>query len=247
MIVLLNILTVPVFILNLGGVVVSGIWLSILGEWLPILQGIGFMMVAWLVLGFALMPSLIFAIPAASLVEKGRKALGLLVGSFSVLYTNALITIWCIWILTLFMEQASQSSFIPMLIWSYGVALAPWLNMAQEEQYNEYSAFTAFTASIAYVVAMLMLVFGATGLAIVITFGSIMLISAILQTLLAFAEERQQGYPTFHYEQELFKEETKDESYLPESNSTQNYCAHCGAKIKKGGSFCSQCGKRTKT
>jgi len=248
LLVFLTALTIPVIILNIGGAVISGIWLAILGEWKPILQGIGFMIVAWFALGFALMPSLIFVAPAMKLIEKGKIGLGMFVGSFSLLYTNALITVWCIWILTLFLEQADQKSFIPMLIWSYGVALAPWIGMAEKErEVNEYSTFTAFTAAIAYIITMIMVVFGAAFVTIFVTFGLIMFISAILQTFVAFAMERQQGYPTFHYGQESFEEEERihaeEKSYLPEGDSAQKYCSACGTKIKKGASFCSQCGK----
>lgn len=58
-------LSVPIMILNLLGGIISGIWLAILGEWGEIIRGIIFMVVSGIAISFALMPSLLFAAPAA--------------------------------------------------------------------------------------------------------------------------------------------------------------------------------------
>lgn len=66
-------LSVPLAILNMLGGIVSGIWLAFLGEWDPILSGLGFMIFSGFVIGFALMPGLLFAGPAMMFLEKGKK------------------------------------------------------------------------------------------------------------------------------------------------------------------------------
>ncbi len=190
-------LTVPIMILNLLGGIISGIWLAILGEWGEIFRGILFMVVAGFAISIALMPSLLFAAPAAMAIEKGKKLLGMFLGSLSVLYTVALMTIWCIWIMWLFVSSATESSLIPLLIWSYGVALAPWMWLAQKDQQgsgNEFSLFSIFFAQISYTLGMILFFFGATLGTIAVIFGTIMLIGATLQVIIAFGGEVKKSF-----------------------------------------------------
>jgi len=190
-------LAVPIMILNLLGGIISGIWLAILGEWGEIIRGILFMVVAGFAISIVLMPSLLFAAPAVMAIEKGKKLLGIFLGSLSVLYTIALMTIWCIWIMWLFVSSASEGSLIPLLIWSYGVALAPWMWLAQEDQQgggNEFSLFSIFFAQASYILGMILFLFGATFGTIAIIFGTIMLIGATLQVVIVFGGEVKKSF-----------------------------------------------------
>jgi len=190
-------LTVPIMLLNLLGGIVSGIWLAILGEWGEIFRGILFMVVAGFAISIALMPSLLFAAPAAMAMERGKKFIGALLGSLSVLYTVALITVWCIWVMWLFVSSATESSLIPLLVWSYGVALGPWMWLAQKDQQgggNEFSTLTTFFAQAAYILGMIMFFFGATLGTIAILFGIIMIAGAILQMIIAFGGEMKKSF-----------------------------------------------------
>jgi len=190
-------LSLPIMILNLLGGIISGVWLAILGEWGEIFRGILFMIVAGFAISIALMPSLIFATPAAMAIEKGKKLLGMFFGSLSILYTIALITTWCVWVMYLFAGSANDNSLIPLLIWSYGVALAPWMWLAQKDQQgdgNEYSIFITFFAQVSYILGMILLVFGSTFVVIAIVFATIMLIGGILQIYIAFGGEIKKSY-----------------------------------------------------
>jgi hypothetical protein len=140
---------------------------------------------------------LLFAAPAAMAMERGKKLIGALLGSLSVLYTVALITIWCIWVMWLFVSSASESSLVPLLVWSYGVALGPWMWLAQKDQQgggNEFSTLTTFFAQAAYILGMIMFFFGATLGAIAILFGIIMFAGAILQMVIAFGGEMKKSF-----------------------------------------------------
>ncbi|MCD6337046.1 MAG: hypothetical protein J7M01_02290 [Candidatus Marinimicrobia bacterium] len=193
----LTALTVPIALLNLLGGIVSGIWLAILGEWGEIVRGIIFLVISGFAISFALMPGLLFAGPAAMAMERGKKILGVFFGSLSVLYTVALITVWCIWVFWLFVSSATESSLIPLLIWSYGVALGPWMWLAQKDQQgggNEFSTLTTFFAQAAYILGMIMFFFGATLGTIAIAFGTIMLSGAILQMVIAFGGEMKKSF-----------------------------------------------------
>jgi hypothetical protein len=193
----LTALTVPIMILNLLGGIISGIWLATLGEWGEIIRGIIFIIVSSFAISFALMPGLLFSAPAAMAMEKGRKFLGIFFGSLSVLYTVSIITVWCLWIMWLFVSSATESSLIPLLIWSYGVALDPWMWLAQKDQQgggNEFSIFTTFFAQISYILAMIMFFLGATLGTIAIVFGVIMLTGAILQMFIALGGEIKKSF-----------------------------------------------------
>ena len=193
----LTALTVPIMFLNLLGGIISGIWLAILGEWGEIFRGVLFMVISGFAISIALMPSLLFAAPAAMAIEKGKKLLGMFFGSLSVLYTIGLMTVWCIWIMWLFVSSANDSSLIPLLIWSYGVALAPWMWLAQKDQQgggNEFSMFSIFFAQISYILGMILFFLGATLGIIAVIFGAIMLFGGILQVFIAFGGEIKKSF-----------------------------------------------------
>lgn len=188
----LMVFTVPIMFLNLLGGIVSGIWLAILGEWGEVFRGIVFLVISGYVVSIALIPSLLFAAPSVMAIEKGKKLLGMFFGSLSVLYIIGLMTIWCVWIMWLFVSSANESSLIPLLIWSYGVALAPWMWLSQKDQQgggNEFSMFLIFFAQISYILGMVMFLLGATLGTIAVIFGAIMLFGGILQVFIVFGKE----------------------------------------------------------
>lgn len=188
----LTALTVPIMILNLLGGIISGIWLAILGEWGEIFRGVLFMVISGFAISIALMPSLLFAAHAAMAIEKGKKLFGMFFGSLSVLYTIGLMTVWCIWIMWLFVSSANDISLIPLLIWSYGVALAPWIWLAQKDQQgggNKFSIFSVFFAQISYILGMILFFLGVTLGTIAVIFGAVMLFGGILQVFIAFGGE----------------------------------------------------------
>ncbi len=188
-------LIIPIMILNLLGIVVSMIWLISLGVWEPIVIGIIFMLVSSFAISIALMPSLLFVIPALSAFEKGRKMLGAFWVSLNMLYTIGLITTWCLSIMAFFMDMSfvNDSSIIPVLIWSYGIALFPWMWLAKKDQQssggNEFSLFYTFLAQISYILGMILFLFEATFGTIAVIFGAIMLFGGILAHFVVFGGE----------------------------------------------------------
>ena len=83
---IITVLLVPLGIMNMLGGLISGIWLAFLGHWGLI--GYGFLIIAFASfgIGFAMMPSLLFAVPAMSLIEKGNKFFGYIFLLLSTLY-----------------------------------------------------------------------------------------------------------------------------------------------------------------
>lgn len=194
---LVTALSIPLLILNMLGGIVSGIWLAILGEWGAVASGIlSFFISTWLVV-FALMPVMLFAAPASYCAQRG-KTLGLVCFSaLGSLYILALVTVWCCAMLFLFVQDATPSSLIPRLIWSYGVATTPWAYLASKEQAPQgkaASTFVTFLAELAYLVIMvLVIVTHVTLLGAIKVFGGFMLVGLVLQISVAVMMHKEQS------------------------------------------------------
>jgi hypothetical protein len=187
---IMTVLSVPLLILNMLGAIVSGIWLAVIGEWRPIGFGIFSFCVSSFLLGFALMPGLLLIAPAAWFAER-RKILGVVVfGILSSLYNLALVTAWCCAILAFFVKDATESSLIPRLIWSYGLATGPWSYFASKDQGEGTEGFAStlavFFAQLAYLVIMVLVLFTSmTVLGAIEVFAGFMLVGLIIQTTLS--------------------------------------------------------------
>jgi len=150
---------VLLLILNALGGIVSGIWLALIGEWWALGVGLVGLLVSHFLVSILLMPSVLFAAPAAALSERGKHGVATVLAGVSSLYTAALIAGWGIGILYFFASRATAGSVIPLLIWSYGVASGPWSFLASKDQQgggNEYSAMATFFLQAGYVVAIVL-------------------------------------------------------------------------------------------
>ena len=187
---IIMLIMIPLTWLNLFGGLVSGIWLAILGEWGTIGYGLIIIFVGTFFLGLALFPTALLTGPAAFFIERPKMVFltypFLFLGN---LYVIALITVWCGGVLYFFDLRADVSSFIPTLIWSYGVALGPWQFMAQKEAQagtGDGSVMTTFFAQVGFVVMILMAIFMPVSLAnVMIVFIVIMLIGLVFQFTVA--------------------------------------------------------------
>jgi hypothetical protein len=194
--VLVNVLAIPLMVLNLLGGIVSGIWLAILGEWRLLIYGIVSFIGAGMLLGILLAPSLLFAAPAAMLLEKGKILLGMVVGFFSNIYLAALFTLWCGVVFFIFMRNANSSTFWPLLIWSYGVATAPIGFLASKERENQASQFTNCFVQVGYLLMMIAAIFFRVDIIdLMIVFGTVMILGLIFNWVVALAEMRYR-YPS---------------------------------------------------
>lgn len=194
---LLGVLAVPLAILNMFGGIVSGIWLAILGEWGLIGYGILALIVSGMGLGLAMAPGLIFAGPAAILLEKGNKIGGYFFGLLSTIYTVGVLTAWCILVLIFCTEHASTDSLIPVLIWSYGIATSPivWLAKKDLQSGNENAMITTFFIQVAYILTIFaILLVGVSVLNVLILFGVVMAIGLAVQFSVAYLAEKSQAY-----------------------------------------------------
>jgi len=202
-------------ILNMFGAIVAGIWLAILGQWSII--GIGVLIIfnsTWL-LGFVIMPAMLLAAPAAMFAEKRHTIGSVCFVALSNIYILSVITLWCCGILFLFVRDATASSVIPRLLWSYGLATGPWAYMASRDAQGSDSQASAsmiatFLAQLGYVTIMILVI-----LTPITHFGAIkvlagfMTVSLVLQMALAILLQKEMNAQRMHRD----VAETVDSSY----------------------------------
>ena len=152
---------VPLSLVNIFGGVVSGIWLAILGEWGVIGTGILTLLFVPLLLGFALMPGLIFSIPAMALFGRGNKVGGYILVFLDLIYTYGILISWSLSVLIYYTEQASNASLIPILFWSYGVATGPIIFLAFKDLQggNAHAMIPTVLMQVAYLATILGIIF----------------------------------------------------------------------------------------
>ena len=143
------------------------------------------------------MPGVLLALPSAFFVKKGWTPLFWLFALLTNFYNFALITVWCVAIMWYFAGKSNQDSYIPMMIWSYGVALAPWMWLAQKAQQSGGGGgemISLFFAQLAYLAALLYaFFFRATVLDVVYLFGGFMLVALFVQFGIVIAVMREKS------------------------------------------------------
>ena len=182
----------PILLMNTVGGIASGLWLIFLGRWADVGLGILVLMAGGFLLWFAILPGIIFAVPAMYFQRKAIRS-GMLFFTFlSVAYTMLVITIWCSAIFFTFARRAdSAASLIALLLWSYGVAIGPLAFLAQKDADNEYSMLSTFFAQAAYLLVIaLAIVVGMSPLIAFIMIGAVMLCAALVQFRIAGEQER---------------------------------------------------------
>jgi hypothetical protein len=184
-------------VLNILGGVVSGVWLVVLKDWGAIGTGIFLFLISTFLLGIALVPSLLLVAPAIAFAEKGKTFGVVFFGVLSSLYICILVTLWCCGIFFLFVKGAAENTYIPRLVWSYGIATAPWSYMASKDEDSGAeafgSSFTVFFAQLGYLVIMLVTaIFGMTLVQAIGVFGSFMLVALVVQSTVTVLIQREQ-------------------------------------------------------
>ena len=184
----------PLMVLNLFGGIVSGIWLAVLGEWSLIFKGIAATVIAPFPLGLILLPSLVFVIPAAPLIERGKIIMASPFILMTMTYTVGVMSVWCAAVFYYFIHDVSSETAVPTLIWSYGVAVGPWTFLGQKDLQSDPNSkvmISVFIAQVGYVVTGSIFLFGGSTIdELAIIFFGIMMVTILIQFLIAVIEER---------------------------------------------------------
>jgi hypothetical protein len=188
---------VPFVLLNALGGIAAFIWLFVLREWWAIGYGVAGLFFSHYLLGLAVMPGALFGVAGKVLGEKGPFFLPLFLILLSELYTYALISAWCIFVMRLFLSHARDQTHWPLLIWSSGVALGPWRFLAQQDgdsEAGDYSAWRTFFAQVSYVVTGLVVALHGWDLrGDAMIFGGVMLVGMLLQVAWFFYNASARG------------------------------------------------------
>jgi hypothetical protein len=152
-----TLITLPVMLLNFFSGIVGGIWLAILGEWRLLFVGLGAIVTGAFAISLALMPSLIFAIPLQSAVERRSVSGVLFFLSLNLLWTYLLIAVWCVGAFYLIGQNYILSPALPYLLWAYSIAVGPWTFLAKKDAQagNTHAAFPTFFACVGCAAMML--------------------------------------------------------------------------------------------
>ena len=186
-------LVFPISVMNFLGGTIALVWLLFLGEWRLVLLGFMYLIIGPFAVGFAMLPGLVFAAPAHSFLESGKKILAGLFILMSTFYTVSILSIWCIWILIEFSKYAGDNLVIPSLLWSYGVAMGTlqYLATKDEASGNQGTHTSVFFAQVAYVLTLLMIVFiGASLTDVIFLFISVMFLGFVFQWGIIFLDNK---------------------------------------------------------
>ncbi|MBI5528062.1 MAG: hypothetical protein HY897_17155 [Deltaproteobacteria bacterium] len=200
--VLISLVMYPLVLLEVFGAIVSGIWLAIVGQWWAIGYGL-LALFAPFVLGLVMVPGLLFAVSAYALAARGRSFLAFPFVLLGQVWAYAVVCAWCLGVFFFFTSRTGPGTFWPLLIWSYGVALGPWMYMAEKEERSGAantsritSALTAFFAQLGYIAIGLALAFAEVSAATAaIIFGTIMLATMLIHTFIVLAATRARSAP----------------------------------------------------
>ena len=138
---------------------VGGILLIIAGEWSLLFYLIFVSVIAPFLMGFVMMPSIIFALPAVSLGEKGFKLLSNLLAWLGTLYLGFVFAAWSAYVFIYVMN--TTETFWGGVFASFGTAISPIAYMASKEPVNNEfdsvnSTLTMLTAQISLLVMVTM-------------------------------------------------------------------------------------------
>lgn len=184
-------LAIPLGLINTSVMILAGTWLAILGEWGLIGSGILVLFISIFGLVSALMPGMLFAGPAAAFNKKGNKLGFFIFGCLGILYSTAVLSAWCIAILYYFTKDANSDSFIPTLLWSYGVAIGPvlWISQKDIQSGEKHAMISTFFAQAACFLVILTSLFIKVSLSgIIIPFAIVMSAGLIVQFRMASEE-----------------------------------------------------------
>ncbi len=196
MMAIIQVLAIPILIVNMFGGLIAGIWLAFLGQWRLILLGVLLLFTSHFYLSILMLPGLIIAPISARLYEK-KNPLAYLFIFFSQFYTNLLIIGWCLLSLSVCMHSYDGSSklgLVPYVLWSWGMALGPWQFFYSKEQNNEFTGLTMFCATIFYLLLIVSIFIGQLPTLIVGILFSLVLLFVLPIFNMVIANRMQNSY-----------------------------------------------------
>ena len=148
----------PILWLSLIGTVISIIWLVIVGERWVLLYGIGGSLLSYMLGLVAVLQFLLFR-AARRQAASAKRLRGLLLVIVAQLLTYSVVSVWCHLTFGFFVSKATSSTMIPLLIVSWGVALAPWHFLtsreSDQERYHGHGEFLLLINQAGYILGII--------------------------------------------------------------------------------------------
>lgn len=189
---LINIISVPLILLNLFGGIISGIWLLVIGNWKLVALSFLIGMIAPGILGFLMLLPGIFAAPAIAI--QNNKSLKWLVYilMFASMFLNVLIMcIWGIIVFSYITYNADMKTFIPLYLLSYVVATSPFAYMASKEPADSAGHIYNFWFQVAYLLLIIIItLIGLSAVQALVVLLVIMLVPIIINFYIYLSEQK---------------------------------------------------------
>jgi hypothetical protein len=146
MIALIQLLTLPIMLLNLFGGIVGAVWLLFLGQWQLFVYGLLLGIFPTFLVFIPMLPGVLLTGAAAWAVESKQYLLGWLSAALGSVWIFAVVTCWCVFVFLSFTSVRHYGQpALPFLLSAYAIATAPWTYMASKERAAESSATTIAT------------------------------------------------------------------------------------------------------
>ena len=154
-----NILALPIILLNWVGAIVGWIWLMFYGEWKLIGIGLLATFVSHHIIGYILMiVALPFSFLGIACFKRNWLFLAKAFGGLSSLLINGVQTAYAVLVIYLvltFHSNNEESHILPYLLASWSLGLSPWQFLALKEEDNEFTAVSLLSFSVFYFIMLL--------------------------------------------------------------------------------------------
>lgn len=171
-------------VLNYISGIIPTIWLLIIGGWRIVLIGIFISISSSFLTSIFIFLSLRLSAPFAKLTEKtiikGKSLLVAFYYFLSQIFPSAIIVIWCLVIMDVFIRFTNQYTIYPVMLFSYIVALAPWMYHILKDEENLSGNMIAILANTSYLASVIALFLGVHFDHVILIFIAIFLVGQIL-------------------------------------------------------------------
>ena len=142
---IVNLIALPIMILNALAGIASFIWLLVLGQWPIAVLGALVLALAPLPIGLVLLGGLAFGLPAIALVNKKYYAMAFPFALLAQLYTFAIMTTWSFTVIRYGLHITSNTNYVPMLLGMYSVCIGPWAYLGEKEMSADPNSAAVFS------------------------------------------------------------------------------------------------------
>jgi len=169
--------------------IVPAIWLLIEGGWPIVIIGIVFGFVSTFLILVINLPSLLLSAPflllSEKLAQKRRFSQSAFFYFVYTLYPSIAISVWSIVIMGTALNFADEYSLLPLLLWSYIVALAPWMRGLNDDSSGSAMSISVFACT-SYLVSIGIILLGFPLFLVSWTFILIMILGQVVLSVVFY-------------------------------------------------------------